>query len=469
MIPWSAVAPASFSIEPGEKAELTVKLKIPKGIYGDFRGSIMVAQDAAKMDKDLQKKIDLDNILMGKSDGHGRPQEVLRTIKQYVRVAIPVYVRVQQKSALKRKFAPQLKLGKLKIGTANEGEGTLKTTLFVENRGYFDLRVGGTCRILHGTKKSLLRITDLSDKKITVMPRSKQLIAFTFSDPLPAGNYIMSVNLKAENRGFDNPVRKSMQTGFNVSPEMAATLSKMAGDDAGSNIPQVPLLVDPGSINLNPERTKIKPFKLSVVNPTNKTLGVRSIFRSASKNKKSKPSVTITPSKFDIEPGKSKRIRVQIKPGGKEPVYGNLLFGVKGMKSSRPVQVPVMIVPQGLKLKRIATISELEATTINDDKSVRILGLLKNTGDVHLGTISVEISIRDFLDNPVKEIRGSVGRKTLLPAEKTRVYGNLLLADLKDNTYKATFSVKSNGVKVISNSFRFKVDSESDEVVRMVE
>jgi len=95
------------------------------------------------------------------------------------------------------------------------------------------------------------------------------------------------------------------------------------------------------------------------MNPTNKTLGVRSIFRSASKNKKSKPSVTITPAKFDIEPGKSKGVRVQIKPGGKKPVYGNLLFGVKGMESSRPVQVLVMIVHQGLKLKRIATISEI--------------------------------------------------------------------------------------------------------------
>jgi len=126
----------------------------------------------------------------------------------------------------------------------------------------------------------------------------------------------------------------------------------------------------------------------------------------------------MNPTKFDIKPGKSERIRVEIKHAGKWPVYGRLFFAVKGMGGSRPAEVPVMILPKGVKLNPLGSIADLEVLSVKDGKSVRISGKLKNTGNAHLDDISAEISIKDFLDNPVKKHRASVSRKILFPAEK---------------------------------------------------
>jgi len=251
---------------------------------------------------------------------------------------------------------------------------------------------------------------------------------------------------------------------------MAKKLLNLATSGSpGGDTPFVPLLVDPEHIKLSPRGTRIKPLKLTVTNPTNKTLNVRSIFKSASQSKKSKPSAKIIPDRFSIKPGKSERIRVEIKPAGKGPVYGRLLFAVKGMGGSRPAEVPVIILPKGVKLKPSGSIADFEALSVKDGKSVKISGKLKNTGNAHLDDISAEISIKDFLDNPVKKNRASVSRRVLFPAEKTRLFSEFPIADLKDDIYKAVFSVKSKGAKTISESFRFKVDSKSDKVVRLVE
>jgi len=472
MLPWTKIGPTALSLPPGEKGTITLQLDIPKQAKGDFRVALIVEQDQSKMLSDEpEEDLDTMDIELGKRLDRKKAEEITANMVQYVRVAIPVYVRALQASALaKMDVVPRVKLGKLKISRAEEGQGTLRASLLIKNTGRFDLKATGACKILHGAKKTTLKIVDLSGKGMTILPKSERMVDFIFSAPLPVGNYIASAGLKFKTRKFDNVVNKGARAPFKIDKAMAASLAKLAsGGVTGTNVPYVPLLVDPVRISLSPKGIRIKPLKLTITNPTNQTLNVRSIFRSASQSKKNKPSAKIIPDRFSIEPGKSERIRVEIKPADKDPVYGRLLFAVKGMGGSRPAEVPIMIVPKGVKLNPLGSIANLEVLSVKDGKSVRISGKLKNTGNAHLDDISAEILIKDFLDNPVKKNRASVSRKILFPAEKTRLFSDFSLSDLKDDIYKAVFVVKSKGAKTISESFRFKVDSESDEVVRLVD
>ena len=470
MISWAGVAPDRLTILPGEKADISMKIKLPKNISGDFRVAIMVEQDQSKGPPPPPIELDdVDDIRLGKYREKDGPKKIGYTLIKYMRVAIPVYIRARQPSKAAEEIVPEVKIGKVKIGVAEEDQGAFKTFVLVENKGTFDVQVKGLCSILHSKNRSALKIAELSGGSITILPKSKRQVEFIFSDALPAGNYIASANLKFNTRGFKKVVRKQAKTRFAINDNMAKKLLLATSGSSAGDTPFVPLLIDPVRINLSPRGTRIKPLKLTITNPTNKTLNVRSIFKSTSKSKKTKPSVKIIPDRFSIEPGKSECIRVQIKPAGKGPVYGRLLFAVKGMGGSRPAEVPVMILPKGVKLNPSGSIANFEALLVKSGKSVKISGKLKNTGNAHLDDISAEIFIKDFLDNPVKKNRASVSRKILFPAEKTRLFSDFALTDLKDDIYKAVFVVKSKGAKTISNSFRFKVDSESDEVVRLVE
>ena len=471
MISWAGVTPDTLTLLPGEKADIIMKIKLPKNISGDFRVAIMVEQDASKGPPPPPIELDdTDDILLGKYSEKTGLKKIEMTLIKYMRVAIPVYIRAQQPSKAAEEIMPEIKIGKVKIGTAKEGLGAFKAFVLVENKGTFDVEAKGLCSILHSKNRSALKIAELSGENITIMPKSKRQVEFVFSDALPVGNYIASANLKFNTRGFKKVAGKRTETRFAIDDNLAKKLLKLATSGSpGGDTPFVPLLIDPGRINLSPRGTRIKPLKLTVTNPTNQTLNIRSIFRSASQSKKSKPSAKITPDRFSIKPGKSERIRVEIKPAGKGPVYGRLLFAVKGMGGSRPAEVPVMILPKGVKLNPSGMMANFEVLPVKDGKSVRISGKLKNTGNAHLDDISAEIFIKDFLDNPVKKNRASVSRRVLFPAEKTRLFSDFPIADLKDDIYKAVFVVKSKGVKTISESFRFKVDSESDEVVRLVE
>ena len=112
--------------------------------------------------------------------------------------------------------------------------------------------------------------------------------------------------------------------------------------------------------------------------------------------------------------------------------------------------------------------SIFEAYTEKDGDSVKILGWLHNSGSAHLEEISAEISLKDFLGKPVKKAGASVGKTLLLPAEKTRLYIEFPLADLKDDTYEAILTVISRGAKLVSNSFKFKVDHNDRQIITLV-
>ncbi|MBC2695654.1 MAG: hypothetical protein HF982_10350 [Desulfobacteraceae bacterium] len=127
-----------------------------------------------------------------------------------------------------------------------------------------------------------------------------------------------------------------------------------------------------------------------------------------------------------------------------------------------------MIVPRGTNLKGIGVLKNFEASTAKAGKSVSILGWLNNSGQVHLDEISAEISIKDFLGDPVTKKKVSVGKKILLPAEKTRLHSDFSLDDLKDDTYEAIFTVKSKNAKPIKSGFKFKVDRNAKQIVTLV-
>ncbi|MCD4674748.1 MAG: hypothetical protein K8S18_01980, partial [Desulfobacula sp.] len=316
MIPWTSVTPGTLSIQPGGKARIALRLNIPKRAYGDYRVALMLEQDRSKSPLP-DKEMDIEDILLKKHRKERVPEETRLRLTQGVRIAVPVHVRAMAKSASAKRVVPQIKLKNLNMGIAGDGKGAFQTTLMVENTGSFDIEATGACKLLHGTKKSMLKITDLSGEKIVIMPKSKRLLKFIFSDSLPVGDYIASVNLKIKNRGFEKIVRKGIKASFKIDNTMAESLAKLAAaGNSGGDTPSVPLLVDPGRINLISRGARIKPLKLTVTNPTNQTLNIRSIFRSASQSKKGKPSVKIISDRFSIEPGKSERIRVEIKPAG---------------------------------------------------------------------------------------------------------------------------------------------------------
>jgi len=89
----------------------------------------------------------------------------------------------------------EVKIGKVKIGVAQEGQGAFKAFVLVENKGTFDVQAKGLCSILHPVNRSALKMAELSGGNITIMPKSKRQVEFIFSDALPVGNYIASANL----------------------------------------------------------------------------------------------------------------------------------------------------------------------------------------------------------------------------------------------------------------------------------
>ncbi len=94
-----------------------------------------------------------------------------------------------------------------------------------------------------------------------------------------------------------------------------------------------------------PEGSRIKPLRLNIMNPTKKTLDIRSSFKIVSQNINSgKPRIEIIPERLSIKPSKSEQIRIKIGRLKNGNLYGNLIFRVIGMEASLPTTVPVAVV-----------------------------------------------------------------------------------------------------------------------------
>lgn len=345
MISWIRVSPTSLALFPGEAGDISIEIAPPEKVIGDFKIALIVDQAPYNLAPALPiDNSDVASIQLGKhrKAGLSIPQKGGLTLIKQLSVGIPIYIRVQPTGL--PKTPPPVRMEDLLIEPAKNGEGSLLATLLVENTGNFDLQVTGACRILDRAKKTLLKITDLSGRMVVIRPKGKKLLKFVFSDPLPRGRYIASAGLKLKSIGFEKTGKKDVSAPLIIDIKMAARLKSLAGPGAmNKNVPRIPLLVSPARIDLNSKRGRVKPLRLSVTNPTKKTLDIRIAFKLISQNKKGKPLVEITPERLSLKPGESGQIRVKIGPLKNGHLYGNLRFRVIGMEASLPATVPVAI------------------------------------------------------------------------------------------------------------------------------
>lgn len=347
MISWIRVSPTSLALSPGETGDISIEIAPPEKVIGDFKIALIVDQSPYSLAPALPiDNSDVAGIQLGKHRRAGLsiPQKGGLTLIKQLSVGIPVYIRVQPTGL--PKTPPPVRMEDLLIEPAKNGEGSFLAILMVENTGNFDLQVTGACRILDRAKKTLLKITDLSGRMVVIPPKSKKLLRFIFSDPLPKGRYIASAGLKLKSIGFEKTGKKDVSVSLKIDARMAAKLKNLAGPgNMNKNTPRVPLLVSPAKIDLNPKGSRIKSLRLNITNPTKKTLDIRIAFKIVSQNKNGgKPQIEITPERLSLKPGESGQVRVKTGRLKNGNLYGNLLFRVIGMEASLPAAVPVAIV-----------------------------------------------------------------------------------------------------------------------------
>lgn len=471
MLNWVTVTPSEFTLKPGERGSVLVRFKVPVTASGDYRLALMIAQDRDKALQalpDVSEIEDIGDLQLGKHRKAGLPGKYKMRVIQTMRVAVPLYVRVQKGSGSEKEMRPKIKLGKLSMKPADAGKGTLTASLIVSNIGVYEITVRGASSIIHPQSRSTLQITDLSNGALRILPGDKRLLQFNFSGNLPVGSYLAKADLKIKTRNSDALINKSTRQTFRVDAKMAKEMTRLSalggGDDSR---PIVPLIVRPLRVDDSFRGKRIKPLQISVLNPTKKKMVVNPLFRSSIRGK-GRPKVTISPKRLNIPAGKSKKVKFTIKPRKKGPVYGNIFFTVKGMKGARPLSVPVMLLPEGTKNRVRGVLAGFKPVLLKGNKELRTMATLSNTGPGHLDGISISVKLKDFLGNPVKESGAKNAKGLLLPGEKTSFYTSFQFADLKDDIYQAEISVRSGNAKELKSTFKFKIDRTTDQIVTAV-
>ncbi|MBT3348480.1 MAG: hypothetical protein HN398_08595 [Thiotrichales bacterium] len=468
MLSWIRLDKSELALAPGETTSVELIVKVPRGSAGDFRVALMVDQDASKM-KSTQAASgaeDLESLLqLGK--GRNAPQKTTAKIIKTMRVAIPINVRIRD-SRNRNWNRAVVNTSEAKIVIAEVGKGSFAINVVADNKGDYDTSLRGACSVLHAKTKAKLKVAALDDGGVTILPESRRLTQCHFEGSLPPGEYLAVVDLLEEVMGGGSPKTKQVRTPFTVSQKFSQQMQLLAspgGENSGR--PHTPLMLTPSMVAQQPERSRSKPFVISVTNPTKKSLHVYTKFLNRTYGKKNSPKVKIKPKKFKLAPGKTQRIKLSVQPRGKSPAYGKLVLVTKETKGSVPATVPILIVPKTAKLVQRAELVKLNVEPDASKKNLIFSAVLVNKGNTHFDDVMVDLTLINFLGESVGTDQMKVGRSLVMPKESGKVFLQKLLSRVSDDIYTAKIVVKEGKGVLSKATLKFKLDKKSDEIISL--
>jgi hypothetical protein len=466
---WANVKPKTFTLGPGETRKVKVAIKIPKGYSGDYRVMLAIKQDPRKYKLKLNKKKLKQSIgVMQFGKTSTRIPEFKTHVKALVKINIPIVMRALKKGQKVETKLKKFKLGKFSIDAALDKRNAMTFAIPVKNTHRFDTMVAGSCTILDAKGLKKLKVVGVN-KRVNMQPATVGTIRCDFRSALPKGKYQVRGNFQAAIKGTTQAVALQTRQNIKISTRMAKKMSDQ-GDSTVDDRPLTPLMVAPAIIEQESSQGSIRTENLEIVNPTSKKLKVFAKFKSSNK---SKAKVKISPKKFVLKPGETKRIKVDFKQKNKKhPIYGWLAFTTKQTKGSIPIKIPVMIAPDNAKLKQKLKLGKVSAVLSAEDTWLGFSTKMKNSKKGRPALFLV--SRFDFTDVNAggKKISTTVGRfsnSTSLPGDVVKLTSGIDFSKLKDGVYKISIGVSSEeGGVELHKTVRVVVNREIDQKIKVI-
>ena len=363
-------------------------------------------------------------------------------IKSLVKINIPVVIRAVKTDKEIRLKTKQVQLGKFILTPSEDKRKAMSLTANFTNKSKYDVVINGTCSILNkkGTKK--LSEVELA-KKILVQPKQQAPLRCDFNSALPKGKYKVQGTFVAKVKGTRVSAKVSKRQKLKISKELANRIAGR-GSNNTNDIVLTPLLLSANMIQQEVVNGKVRKEMIEIVNPTSKKLSVISSFNLTNENR---IKVIIKPRKFKLAPGASKRITIDFKSKDKkEPIFGWLEFKTKQTKGAVPASIPVILVPEGKKLKHKIKLDDIKATLTASGSRVSFSTIVSNSkkGKEALYLVS-ELAIEDIQAGIlILTKEANLSNENLLPGSKVSVTGEIDFDQLKDGVYKITLSISSN-------------------------
>ena len=468
VIKWTTVKPKNITIGPGESETIKMTVQVPKGYTGDYRVFLAVLQDPKKYNLNIKrKKLNTSVGVMQLGKTSTRLPEFKTHIKALVKINVPVVIRALKPGQKIKLKSREVSLGKLNVTPSLIKSKAMTVTANLKNKSRFDVLVNGSCTILNkkGTKK--LMKTNF-DQKLIVQPKAVAKIDCNFNSPLPRGNYRIQSDIKAQVKGNKKQIKITKRQKIKITKELARLISGR-GTIGGDDQITTPLLLSPNMIQQEVFGGKVRKIVVEVVNPTAKSLSISSKFNLTNDNR---VKAIIKPKRFKLAAGSSKRISVEFKSKNKKaPIYGYLQFTTKKSKGAMPATIPVILLPEGIKQKHQAKISDFKAVLTAAGSRIQFTAnaISGKKGKESL-YLSSSLSLTDLESGLlVFNQKGSLSTEHLLPGNSTQFKGGIDFDKLDDGVYTVLLKIGSEeGNLSIANKVNMVINRDIAQKIKLV-
>ncbi len=442
IIKWTTVKPKNITIAPGESQKIKMTVKVPKGYTGDYRVYLSILQDPKKYNLKIKKKKNQSKVgVMQLGKTSTRLPEFKTHIKALVKINVPVVIRALKPGQKIKLKSRQVSLGKFHAIPSLDKTKAMTIAAKLKNKSRFDILVNGTCTILNKKGSKKLMQTKF-DQKLIIQPKVTANIACNFDSPLPRGNYQIQGEIKAQVKGSSKRITINKRQKLKVNKLLAQQISGR-GTIGGDDQITTPLLLSPNMIQQEIFGGKVRKLVVEVVNPTSKKLSISSRFNLTNDNR---VKAIFKPKKFKLSAGASKRVSIEFKSKNKKaPIYGFIEFSTRKYKGTPPATIPVVLVPEGLKQKHQAKISDLKAVLTAGDSRIHFSAnaISGKQGKESLYLTST-LSLTDIESGIlVFHEKGSLSNEHLLPGNTVQFKGGIDFDKLDDGVYAVLLKVGS--------------------------
>ena len=443
VLKWVKVKPSKVSLQPGESRKVLATVKVPKGYVGDYRIYLSFMQDPKKYELQLKRKkfqTKVGMMQLGKTST--RLPEFKTHIRALLKVNVPIVLR-----ALKPGQKPKLRSRDISISKFSLSPSTLKTsavtmTAKVKNKSRYDVIFKGGCTVLNkkGTKK-LMR--DTLEQGLLLQPKAIADVSCQFKSPLPRGRYQGQGEFTAQIKGSKKSFRVAKRNKLKVDKNLANQIAGK-GSIGGDDKLITPLLLSDNIIQQELFNGKARKVTIEVTNPTSKKMSVKASFKLSND---ARVKAVFKPKRLNLRSGESKRVVIDFKSKDKKkPIYGFVNFTSKQAKGAPPVSIPVVMVPDGMKQKQIATFSPITAELTSGGTQVLLKTKIVNgkSGkdalylNVNVSASNIESGILATNKSGILSIDHSI------PGKSVDVMANIDFNKLPDGVYKITFKGSSD-------------------------
>lgn len=468
VLSWAKVKPSKITVQPGEARKVMMSVNVPKGYTGDYRVYLTIMQDPKKYELEIKKKkIQAQVGLMQLGKTSTRLPEFKTHIKALVKVNVPVVIRALKPGQKPKLRSKDVSFSKMKITPSSHKDKAMTLVSNVKNKSRFDVVLKGGCTALNkkGTKK-LMR-ADLQ-QGLLLQPKATAQVECHFGSPLPRGTYRVQGDFIADIKGNRKPLKIAKRHKIKVDKSLASQIAGKGVSGAGNNL-ITPLLLSTNMVQQEVFNGKVRKVIIEVTNPTSKKMSVNSAFK-LTNNTRAK--AVFKPKKFTLKAGDSKRISIDFKSKDKKsPIYGFIKFSSKQAKGAPPVSIPVMLIPDGLKVKQKAIFSDIKAVLTAGGTKVLVTSKINNSKDSKEALYMNSVITATNIETGVMtyDTKADLSSENLLPGTSVNVKGEIDFNKLKDGVYQVQLEANSEeGGLSIAKKVNLVVNRDIPEKIKVI-